>query len=175
VSAEWRSIAEFPDYDVSSDGDVRRSKYAARNTKIGHILKPFRSASGSGYLTVSLCDGKTAHKRSIHRLVCTAFHGFPPSTELHAAHEDGDRLNNRADNLSWKQPAANMADKLRHGTHNRGERHKRSILSNVDADAVRNAVGRRGLGRELAERFGVSQSLISMIRAGKHRPQQGVN
>ena len=39
---------------------------------------------------------------SVHRLVCRAFHGLPPS-EAHAKvnHKDGDKSNNKLDNLEW--------------------------------------------------------------------------
>jgi len=49
-------------------------------------------------------------------MVAEAWHGSRPPG-LHARHRDGDKLNNRADNLTWDTISANNLDKVEHGTH----------------------------------------------------------
>jgi hypothetical protein len=41
---------------------------------------------------------------------------------MEACHGDGDSANNRLGNLRWDTPTNNHADKILHGTTNRGER-----------------------------------------------------
>lgn len=55
-----------------------------------------------GYANVRLTrDGKQSWKK-VARLVAEAWHGPPPAADSHAAHLDGDQLNNRAENVAWK-------------------------------------------------------------------------
>ena len=166
---EWRPIPGFPSYEVSSFGCVRRSMDGVTGAKAGKILKPFRSSSGKGYPTVTLCvDGKKL-KRTVHALVCTVFHGNKPSDNHEVAHGNGNKLDCSKGNLRWALRFENHADKLIHGTDNRGQKHGMSKLSNEDADVIRNYPKGRGTGIFLARQFGVSDSLISMIRNGKIR------
>jgi hypothetical protein len=54
---------------------------------------------------------------TVNRLVALAFHGLPPNPTDHACHNDGNKLNNSADNIRWDTPSGNAADKLIHGTN----------------------------------------------------------
>ena len=65
-----------------------------------------------GYAVISL--GYT--QQLVHRLVCAAWRGLPPTTDLWVLHRDGDATNNRWTNLEWGTPLENSADRRRHGT-----------------------------------------------------------
>ena len=166
MSVEWRPIAEFPRYEVSSDGQVRRV-LPTKGSRVGLVLRPF--VTNVGYPCVALRDGKRAHKRTIHKLVCTAFHGPPPSDQHEVAHNDGDRSNPRANNLRWATRQENMADTFRHGTHVRGLRHPLARLSDDQVREILEVKRAPGIQSRIAEKFGVSVSLISLIRLGQHR------
>ena len=43
----------------------------------------------------------------VSRIVCLAFHGEPDNDSMHASHIDGNRKNNRADNLCWESASWN--------------------------------------------------------------------
>jgi hypothetical protein len=77
------------------------------------VLKPRLSGPvGKKYLAVALTGGV---QRKVHLLVLEAFIG--PRPEGHqGAHENGNKLDNRLDNLRWKTPGENNRDKRRHGT-----------------------------------------------------------
>lgn len=68
--------------------------------------------------------------------------------------------------LSWKTHAENMADTLVHGTSTRGERHGYAKLTERD---VREIVVLKGemAQRVIGVRYGVSQSLVSLIHRGR--------
>lgn len=71
----------------------------------------------SGYQAVGLTfEGEsqpTTHL--VHRLVCAAIHGPPPSPDhTDVRHLDGDKGNNQASNLAWGTRSENMLDVVRH-------------------------------------------------------------
>lgn len=99
----WRDIAETTGYQVSNLGDVMGRR--------GKLLTPH--VNQFGYKTVSpLVAGRAAY-RQVHRLVAIAFIPNPGKLPL-VNHIDGNRLNNRADNLEWvtaKQNAERTVNK----------------------------------------------------------------
>jgi len=175
---EWRTIEAFPDYAVSNLGKVKRIRTDARN----HSLTGLPLSAGvspRGYLSVSLCVAGSTTNMRVNRLVCEAFHGAPPTPEHHAAHNDGNQLNNHEDNLRWATGVENEADKRTHGTaaigdrhwsklspHKRakGERHGLAKLTVEDIPKIRSHAGTQ---REIAAIFGVTQRVIWMIKSGK--------
>jgi len=89
----WKSIKDFPGYEVSSDGQVRHGD---------RILVP-RKVAGGKYLAVTL-PGQ--HQEYIHRIVAAAFLGEIPD-RWHVNHLDGDTFNNNVLNLQICTPADN--------------------------------------------------------------------
>ena len=98
MKSNWKTISERPDYQVSNEGEVRSLKYG----KI-RILKPGKRA---GYLFVNLSQNSEVDVRSVHQLVLEAFVGPCPAGKQ-AHHIDGDKSNNRLDNLKWVTPSEN--------------------------------------------------------------------
>lgn len=151
---DWRGVLGFEtNYMVSSEGHIR-------NRSTGKLLLGERDKDG--YRSVNLARGGKSLKRRVHRLVCEAFHG--PCPEGHqAAHLDGNNRHDAADNLAWKTPKQNNADKVLHGTHQAGERHPRVKLTVQQVADIR-ASG--SSSRALASEFGVNQSQIVRIKNG---------
>lgn len=123
----WKQVPGYSGlYEVSSFGKVRRyfppSKYSPAGTI--HYLKPITRRKKGNYeqLVVTLSakkllgPGTKAHCFPLARLVALTFLGPPPSTAHQAAHNDGDPLNNRVDNIRWATQDENEADKFLHGT-----------------------------------------------------------
>lgn len=90
---DWRTIDEFPTYEVSSRGRVR-------NMSTGRILKQTKSPT-TDLWWVGLRKNLEQHTRSIHRLVANAFLYRGPSNAI-PVHIDGDKDNNRVENLEWR-------------------------------------------------------------------------
>lgn len=177
TNEEWRVIADFPRYRVSSLGHVQRFKPDAHGHRVtGKDLKPC-TAKGKAYQFVTLCHDGVKKQMRVNRLVCEAFHGPPPTPAHHAAHNDGDSSNNRAGNLRWATGMENEADKRKHGTaaigerhwsklqperRARGEGHGKTKLSDSDIRAIR----QDGRGpRALAAAYGVHRATIGSILA----------
>lgn len=152
---EWRIVPPFPDYEVSSDGEVRR-----RGATV--LLKA--RLSKDGYRLVTLmkpaterCADSTKNytPAKISRLVCLAFLGAPVG-RLHAAHGNGDRADDRLQNLRWATPAENGADQYLHGTRMRGVRSPRAKLNDASVAMLRQRRHAGATWASLASEFGIS-------------------
>ncbi len=124
---EWRTISSFPDYEASSEGQIRR-RFPGRRQKSTRLLA-HHPGSTSGHLKVHLWVDEKNKNLWVHRLVCEAFHGPQPSPAHEVAHWDGDAANNRPGNLRWATTVENQADRVRHGRTNRGSRNGQSLLT----------------------------------------------
>jgi len=124
------------------------------------IIWPYgRFADGYGALQV---DGR---KVRVHRYVCRLVHGNPPSETMDAAHRCGRGhdgcINDR--HLYWASRAQNLADRIEHGTANRGQRNGQAKLSEDEARQVLGLKDTGLLQKEVARRFGVSRELVGRI------------
>jgi hypothetical protein len=172
---EWRVIADFPHYAASSLGQIKRITSDMRSHRLtGQPLKP--GVSSAGYESVSLCRDGMIRNRRVNRIICAAFHGPAPSPDHHAAHNDGNRRNNRADNLRWVLPVENESDKRTHGTARVGEKHWSKFmperrargeghgLAKLTVEKVRAIRTDTRKQREIARDFGISQTTVGRVK-----------
>lgn len=101
------------------------------------------------------------------RHICEAVYGPPPTPRHEAAHSCGRGhdgcVNPR--HLRWATHVENEADKIVHGTSQHGERNRQAKLSREQVDEVRALAGAQSQ-RQIAERYGITQSAVSMIQRG---------
>jgi len=103
----WKNIQNFEHYQISNFGNIKRlSRKVIRNSIKGNLqlqekhLKP--SINTCGYLRVSLTSEKyTLKGLMIDRLVANHFLENPKNATV-IKHVDGNKINNRIDNLKWK-------------------------------------------------------------------------
>jgi len=104
----------------------------------------------------------------VHRRLCGDVHGEPPTPLHDAAHSCGKGnlgcVNKR--HLRWATKSENEMDKVGHGTSNRGEQHGAHKLTEADVREIRAMRGREKQA-DLARRFGINNSLVSMIQTRK--------
>ena len=79
---------------VSNLGNIRRDFKGERTTVKPVVL--------NGYHYVQIPIGYLWKVKSVHRIVAEAFIGNPDGYPV-VNHKDGNRLNNRADNLEWRK------------------------------------------------------------------------
>lgn len=111
---EWKDIIGFEGhYQVSNIGTVRsldrlvNSKNGSKRMVKGQIKS--LNKIGSGYLKVSLRDEKV---HLIHRVV--AKHYIPnPNRFPQVNHKDGNKENNKAENLEWCDASRNQIHRVR--------------------------------------------------------------
>jgi len=156
---EWRPIPGATAYEVSSHGRVRRS---------GKLLK--LKTDKHGYVKVALSLGKKKSYRyaQVHRLMCEAFFGQPPSPKHQAAHGNGVRVANFIWNLRWATVKENVADKFLHGfIPPHGSKHHGAKLDEQKVVEIRARLRDGERGVELAIEYGVSKATISEVKHGK--------
>ena len=143
-------------YAVGDDGCVYRiGKSEPKKMRPG--------LTSNGYQCVTLCKAGSKKTATVHTLVCNAFYGKPPSGLNQVRHLDGDKSNNKPENLDWSNQSQNNRDRSVHGTHTRTTHHA-SKLTESDVEVIKHRFKSQ---RNLAKEFGVSQSTISDIQNGK--------
>ena len=155
----WKSIPNFPGYQVSNLGRVWSEK-----TK--RVRKAHTQQKGYWHIVLSY-KNKTKTIR-LNRLVLEVFVGPAPTEKHHAAHKDGDKNNNTVFNLYWATPQENVNDRKRHGTYYSGCDHPMAKLTRGD---LVYAKWRRKLNEtwvEIGADIGVTPDVISKrVRAAE--------
>ena len=100
-------------------------------------------------------------------LVCERVNGPPPFEGAQAAHSCGRGMKGciAPRHLSWKTCRENEADKVRHGTSNRGERCGTVKLTEEQVRSIREDTR---LQRVIAEEYGLVQQTVSDIKRRKN-------
>ena len=169
----WKDIPGFEGYyQVSNLGKVRHL--------FKHYTKIKKTTIDSwGYEAISLCVNYVPSTRKIHRLVALAF--IPnPENKPFVNHKDGNKLNNRLENLEWVTQSENV-------------RHAYDVLKRRPAMSYGGAIyGEHPLSRkikqftidgefvkewssikEATEYYGVSLSNISGCCLGRNKTAYG--
>lgn len=167
---EWRSLP-LGRYEVSSLGRVRN----VWGRRAGLVLKA--RVNDAGYWRITLYNGQGYDTFALHRLVALAFHGpCPEGREVN--HKDGDKSNNRADNLEYVTPLENHQHAAAMGLKASGDRHawrlhpeltprgERAGMARLTEDSVRNIRMSHRAGQTiaaLARAHMVSESAVRFI------------
>lgn len=160
-----RVIPGHPGYEVGDDGSMWSTKRGRRRRLAGTVVP-------DGYVRVELWRGGRRKSLGVHTLVLLAFVG-PPPAGCEGCHGDGDPANNRLTNLRWGTPKENQADRVRHGTANRGERHGHAKLTEAAVIALRLGRLKGETAKQAAARLGVSEGTVHAAvtgRSWKHLP-----
>lgn len=156
IAPEWRECKGFPEYEVSSAGEVRRD---------GRVLKLYKNRLGYAYLCLRL-NGVRKHK-FVHCLVAEAFHGERPP-RMDVDHINHQRDDNRAANLRWLSRSENL---LRREAVNLGGKPPLRGTRMTDEEAMEvhrmraDGVAQKAIG----ERFQIPQVTVSAILTGRLR------
>lgn len=160
MAADYRPIPGYPGYFAGSDGSI----YSAKHGKF-RKLKPAFDGAGR-YMFVNPCfDGK-AKPRNVHRLVCMAWHG-EPAEDMVASHLNGDRSDNRPENLIWETQQANLARRVEHGTDDCGVKNTRALFDDDQITHIRERIAAGHKLRDIAKDMGCDERAIGKIKRGE--------
>lgn len=117
-------------YVVSRDGRIK-------NILTGHILKPRKESNG--YLRVGITDPRVPHKKSthasVHRVVALTY--IPnPENKPQVNHINGDKTDNRVENLEWVTESENQRHAYNSFLKARGDNITNSKISNAEAHRI---------------------------------------
>jgi HNH endonuclease/NUMOD4 motif len=143
----WHNIPELEGYQASSFGRIRSER---------KIRKP--NLTRKGYLRVKI-RGRCYY---VHRLILRAFVG---DSQLDVNHKDGNKLDNRLDNLEYVSGSENMRHAFRTGLQTQvGEDNANAKLTELDVTRIRELYQTRVYSQcTLANMFGIGRPHIGRI------------
>lgn len=164
MNETWLPVPGFAGYEVSNLGSVRNAT-TKRHLRLSH--------ERCGYVRASLSAQGKIVRRLAHALVLSAFVcERPPGKQCD--HINGDRKDNRVENLRWLTPSENARAKCeRNGgqPYFRGTKSVNAKLTEKQARLVvwchSFAPSVKGWMGTLAEAFGVSRTLVDRICWGQ--------
>jgi len=151
---EWKSIPDFPQYEASTDGQIR-------NKETLKVIAPYKH---KGYDRVRLRKDGVKFHRKVHRLVAIT-HSPPIDGCSHVLHGSKGQQDNSVENLRWGTHSQNMLDRRRDGTDPRGENHPCAKLKTEDIPLIR-WMGSFSSCRTIADTFGVSYFIVRGVLKG---------
>ena len=154
-------------YIISLNGDVYS---IPRNGTKNEFVKLKTKVDRCGYVQVILTKNNIKHYKTVHRLVATTF--IPNSiNKPQVNHRDGNKTNNKLDNLEWVTAQENKIHAIKNGlSHNMSDFNKRTKrkLSNQQLCEVRNAIANKSMmQKDIAEKYGISKQAVTLIKQGK--------
>lgn len=181
----WKRIEGTDFYDVSNEGRVRSRNYLGHGTtKVLALAKDHK-----GYLRVRLFFGSRRKNCKVHRLVAEAFIPNPGGLP-EVNHKDGDKTNNRVDNLEWSTAHDNTVHAYRSGLKEETRKSSRRLgqtkgkealskymeIHKIPVVAVNLQTGEETeyeSATEAARRLGVPQSNVWKALNGQRRSAGG--
>lgn len=149
-----KAIPNFPEYQVTTDGQV-----------IGKRGNPMKGCvDRCGYREVILSYYPHHQKQAlVHRLVLSTFSPIENMELYDVNHKNGDKLDNRLENLEWCTRSENIKHSYEHGlqavvTNPHGTFR---VLTEKDFDIIRDLHHRGYPDREIAKEIGCSRSLVA--------------
>ena len=164
---KWRTIEDFPNYEISTKGNVRTKEYYdSRNHKRQSKLLN-KQINNVGYEYVILSNAIVKHKTlTIHRLVARAFLNDYYDT-LEVNHINGIKTDNRVENLEMSTHSENI--KKRYDIGNDGNNYK--AVNQYDLDG--NYIATYKSSYEAEEITGVGRTCIGGCCRKEHHTAGG--
>lgn len=156
----WKKIiidSQETNYSVSSLGEVR-------NDQREKILK---QATQGGYKFVTLSINNRAKRLRVHRLVAEAFISNIEK-KPYVNHKDGDRSNNKVENLEWVTPAENTQHAVQTGLL-KSSRSVKVVQYSLNGERIKEFESQT----EAANVLGIQQAKISDVCNGRRQTTGG--
>lgn len=176
----WKDIEGHPGYQAHPDGRIRSIDREVNHTGRwgnalsrfypGGVLKFDNKICPAGYYNASLGRGKSV---LVHRIIALTFVKGRTSTKNQVNHKNGNRLDNRAENLEWVTPKQNIRHAIDRGSFVQrntkagirwsGSKNPKAKLTSDDVKKIR-SLYKTGLTQtKIGQMFGVTQAAVSSI------------
>jgi hypothetical protein len=157
-------IPEYDGYWAREDGKIGSSNN--RETGSVKILSPL--VINSGYQTVTLIKaGVYNERRTVHRLIAFTFLPNPRNLP-EVNHKNGNKLDNRLDNLEWISTVGNRVHAIETGLRIplKGEQAGRSKLTESQVMEIHKLYSEGISTIEIAVKYGISNKHVDTISKG---------
>lgn len=142
-------------YMVSSDGTI----FTTPNRYNGYSSRPIKGRlTHNGYLRMTLHSGGQGRQIQMHIVVASTYLDNPDGLPT-VNHKNGNKLDNRVENLEWMTHAQNTHHAVDTGL-------LKSSLTSEKVAEIKSLIP-SVKGKDLAKQFGVSKGTISFIKNGK--------
>lgn len=162
---EWREVPGWPGYRVSNTGIVQSCR-----SNGGKCTETWRTrvtrVDRDGYRKLNVHNKQKKLFTGVSVLVCLAFHGPKPEGAM-ALHCNGNRLDDRSENLRWGTAKDNSDDREHHGNTAKRERNGRAKITTRQAKLARRLRAFKVPYALIGNVFGVSKRQAIRICKGQ--------
>lgn len=157
----WNNVPNWEEFYQASDrGNVKSLNRIVSGSRCEEIFikgKILKQSEMCGYLSVGLCRNGILKRFLVHRLIALSFIPNPENKRC-VNHIDGNKKNNRVENLEWATHRENIGHSVKMGWHT-----GRKILTEKQVLKIRASSMPT---KELSFKYGVSVGCIYGVRAG---------
>lgn len=154
----WKRPKNFPLYEVSSQGRIRRYD----NKKLRKLI-----LCPEGYVKLRLHNknGKAQNIRA-HRLIAQTFFGDKGPLKV-VNHKNGIKSDNRTENLEWVSSGQNQKHAYDRGFRKKGEQHWKNKLSENCVREIKILFSQGTTISRIAKKFEIGMSTAYAIKTGR--------
>lgn len=161
-------LTEWPGYFAGSDGHIYSTHSRGPGARpCGKEPFALKEWINRGYANVHLTRNGERKSLRVASLVCAAFNG-PRPDGMTCSHLNGNRSDNRPENLAWEPLLQNIRRRAEHGTWLANEKNPSAKLTWYQVREIRR---RHSAGEanqcELARQFGVTHSAVNYVVNGR--------
>lgn len=156
-------IPEFPDYAAHLDGSIWSCK-----TGVWKQLSPRWTGKNRDRASYTLSDNGLHYQTTGANLILITFVG-PCPENMEACHNDGDCSNDAEYNLRWDTHVNNCADKIKHGTAQKGVDNPNAKYDDETIKQVRLLLLKGEKQIDIANKLNISASYVSNIHNNRWR------
>jgi hypothetical protein len=154
---QWKEVVDYPSYEISTQGNVRRWDNKKGEVKISTAPAPV-------YMMFSTWSGGEIKKLYVHREMMRAFKPTDDPKLTHVCFKDNNSYNLNLENLYWSSQTKRMRRRFQEGKYPKGQDHYNAKLSNADVIEIRAMwESEQYTQKAIAHRFGIHISTCTNI------------